>query len=195
MGLLTPVTLTILQQMLRQWENRGEAPARERPLLLRVKSFDTDNAYVTKSKAENNTWERISHFPIPRNKHELLALGQVWHHEMLHRVFSWVFSFLGKFHLSLQMKSYRKWKRLGSTEAWEAAGRRQTCAASSYLVVAIFSPFFQSQNTTLWKSSKPTDTRHFPSAVWKQHKRQMTHFFNEKTETFYIRYRWVRNWP
>lgn len=108
MGLLTPVTLTILQQMLRQWENRGEAPAREPPFPLRVESFDTDNAYVTKSKAENNTLERISHFPIPRNKHELLALGQVWPHEMLQRAFSWVFSFLGKFHPSSQMKSYRE---------------------------------------------------------------------------------------
>lgn len=39
----------------------------------------------------------------------------------------------------------------------------------SYLVVASFSPFFQSQNTMAWLSSSPTDAKHFPSAVQKQH--------------------------
>lgn len=38
-------------------------------------------------------------------------------------------------------------------------------AVLEYLVVASFSPFFQSQTTMEWLSSSPTDTSFFPSPV------------------------------
>lgn len=88
-----------------------------------------------------------------------------------------------EFHPSLKMSTKQKVDTVGLP--WgERAGGRPERSAHPYLVVAIFSPFFQSQNTTLWKSSKPTDTRHFPSAVWKQQKCQTSRFSSEKQRQF-----------
>lgn len=88
-----------------------------------------------------------------------------------------------EFHLSLKISTKQK-VETAELHWGELAAVCPECSVHPYLVVAIFSPFFQSQNTTLWKSSKPTDTRHFPSAVWKQHKCQTSHFFGEKLKQF-----------
>lgn len=77
MVLLTPVTLTILHQMLRQWKNKGQGTnLRKVAFLVFVKSFDTDNADITTSKVINNSLERISEFSNSL-KQKLIALGQV----------------------------------------------------------------------------------------------------------------------
>lgn len=83
MVLLTPVTLTILHQMLRQWKNKGQGTSlRKAAFLLLIKSFHTDNAYVTKCKVGNNSLEMISELSSSLTQTST-ALSQVWNHEIL----------------------------------------------------------------------------------------------------------------
>lgn len=86
----------------RWWENKGQGTSlRTAYFLLLAKSADRDNAYITKSEVMNHSLERISECSNSP-KQTLTGPGQVWHREILQRVFTWMLSFLSEFHLSLK---------------------------------------------------------------------------------------------
>ena len=86
--LLTPVTLTLLHQTLRQLENEGQGTRlRKVDFLTLVKSSDIDSAQTTKSKVVDNSLEKISEF-FHSLKQTSIPLSQVCHREILQYVFT-----------------------------------------------------------------------------------------------------------